>query len=226
MINIRKDYFATTLLDNLHLAVNSDDRQEGELLPTWGKLCKAVTVRYALLDVSTSLYEAVKKVDLSAVPSSVGVPFEDWVGFKYSSRNETSYLQRYVDAKTGGLLPQTSKAPTVPSTPTTLGMPRSTSLKTVGRGQPALPRSASLNTTEQSQNGTTPKPALKPSAMPHMNDNVQKTMRIKQWQEEVGSLRQEVNGVKHEDESKLPEFLRSPDYGESRHILFRFEGHN
>lgn len=180
---------------------DSDNRQDGGLSPAWQQLCNAVTVRYALLDKTTGFHEAVKKVELLEIPTfKEASTFKDWDGFTYASRNESSYLRRYVDPTTGGLRPQPSNLP-VPAGPTAAS---------------GVPKSASLNTIRQGQNGITTKPPVKHNAMPEMNRDVQKTMAIQQWQEKVSQeVSQEVEDIDRDEESKLPAFLRSPNYGKS-----------
>ncbi|CZR54122.1 uncharacterized protein PAC_04005 [Phialocephala subalpina] len=175
---IKKFYFATTILDNLHVIINGGlIRKAGDLLPPdWQTLADSVTARCAHWDHKNGDFELVKRVDISVISDSgAGLNFKEWVNFKYSAKGELSDDPRRYYA----------------NPPTTEARPRQL-LPAVSRsGTQASNNSGSSaqlsNSLTRLENGAVSQPRAPPADLPRVSGNSQKTLRIEQWATGVNS---------------------------------------
>ncbi|KUJ11122.1 uncharacterized protein LY89DRAFT_237325 [Mollisia scopiformis] len=172
-VKVKKFYFETTLLDNLHLMMNGGyARQPTELPPDWQKLPDAITIRCALWDQSNHTFEPMKKVDISTVSvAGTSTPLTTW-GFLwvYSPTGNVNPQLRYANLTTSEVPTRPSRAAGAPSGPP------------IANG---ITKSTSSNAIERAQIGDRMKSTVSPGPDRRVVSSNETTLRIEKWQDDV-----------------------------------------
>ncbi|KAF8854467.1 hypothetical protein BDZ45DRAFT_693398 [Acephala macrosclerotiorum] len=192
---VKKFYFATTILDNLHIILNGGlDRKAGELPSDWQTLADAVTTRCAYWDQKNGVFDLLKRVEISVISNAGSdVNFKEWASFKYSAKGE-----EFDDPRR-----HYSSQPTTEAHPRQL-LPSNSHSGTQG-SYPASSAQVS-NSLVRHQNGYASQPLAPPATTSQINCNTQNTLRVEQWAVGVnpngGGAFTSASGENHVEEVK------------------------